>query len=340
MILTRAPLRIPLGGGGTDFPSFYRKYGGYILGFAIQRYVYVVLHKTSDKKYNLKYSKSESSPNLDLLENRVAAEALRFYNIPPGIEISTFSDVPESSGLGGSTSFCVALVLALRHSLHLPCAQNTLFVDSYAIERVKANQPGGFQDQYFATQGGAYEVEFSDVFFSPRRVDNEIERCLPYLRLVFAGVGDRRLHIARTQESRTLEGDDTMVKSLLTVKDLGRRVKQVIADGNYDELGRIFDQHWASKKARDPNITTPEIDKLYAEGLKLGATGGKLIGMGGGGYILFCGKALPDAFPGQDLYLDKEGASILYSSGSPVKEKDNVSNSEKNKEEIKAPVCS
>ncbi len=312
MILTRAPLRIPLGGGGTDFPSFYRKYGGYILGFAIQKYVYVVLHKTADAQYHIKYSKSESSPNLASLENRVAAEALRFFNVPAGIEVATFSDVPESSGLGGSSAFCVALVLALRGYLGLTCTREQLFQDAYQIERVEAAQPGGFQDQYFAAQGGAYMIEASDVFFNPRRIDSLVENALPYFKLVYVGEGPRRQTIAKMQDSRTLSGDRDMVASLLTVKELGRKVKQALSECNYDELGRLFNQHWEAKKQRDASITTPYIDKVYEEGLKLGATGGKLVGMGGGGYMLFCGVGLRNHYTGTDLRLDKQGATMLY----------------------------
>ena len=314
MLLTRAPLRVPIGGGGTDFPSFYQKYGGYILGFAIRKYVYVVLHKTTDKKYYLKYSRTESAEELDQLENRVAAEVLKYFDVPPGLEVATFSDVPESSGLGGSSAFCVALVLAVRQYLGLPIEASLLFNDAVDIERRKAKQPGGFQDQYFSALGGAHEMEFTDVFFAPKRVDSLIENLLPHLRLVFAGTSEKRLGIARMQESKTNVGDQSMVDGLLKVKQLGKDVKVSLESSDYDKVGKIFNHHWSAKKLRDPNITTPQVDSVYEEGLKLGATGGKLIGMGGGGYILFCGQNLDGRLPTVDLEIDKEGAKVLFQS--------------------------
>lgn len=314
MLLTRAPLRIPLGGGGTDFPSFYQKYGGYILGFAIRKYVHVVLHKTSDKRYYLKYSRTESAEELDQLENRVAAEVLKYFDVPPGLEVATFSDVPESSGLGGSSAFCVALILAVRQHLGLPTESSLLFNDAVDIERRKAKQPGGFQDQYFSSLGGAHEMEFTNVFFAPKRVDSLVENLLPHLRLVYTGVGGKRLNIAQTQDSKTKDGDESMVASLLAVKQLGKEIKGTLESGDYDKLGQIFNKHWVSKKSRDPNITTPRIDAMYEEGLKLGASGGKLIGMGGGGYILFCGQNLDGRLPTIDLEIDKEGAKVLFQS--------------------------
>ncbi|MBA7637235.1 D-glycero-alpha-D-manno-heptose 7-phosphate kinase [subsurface metagenome] len=163
MIVTRAPLRIPLGGGGTDFPSYYLKYGGYILGFAIDKYVYVVFHDTIDGKIRLKYSKNEIVEDVDKLENRTAAEALKAYGVTKGVEIATFSDVSESSGLGGSSAFCVALVVALRYKLGLSLDKQEIYQSAYDIERIKAKQPGGIQDQIFASLGGTWSITLGDL---------------------------------------------------------------------------------------------------------------------------------------------------------------------------------
>lgn len=312
MILTRAPLRLPIGGGGTDFPSFFNEFGGYILGFAISKYVHVVIHPTMDKKYYIKYSKSESVDNLDLLENRVAAECLKYFKIPPGLEVSTFSDVPESSGLGGSSSFCVALVTALRAHLGYTLDPDKIFLESYDIERNSAKQPGGFQDQWFASFGGAHEITFSNVFSNHRRVDNLVKELIPNLRLVYVGTSSRRLNIASNQNEKTKSKDTQMVSGLLAVKSIGQKIGKALEEKDYDRIGKLFNEHWESKKARDPSVTTPEIDRIYSTGLKLGALGGKVIGMGGGGYILFCGHNLNGKFSSVDLSLDTEGAKIIY----------------------------
>jgi len=312
MILTRAPLRVPLGGGGTDFPSFFNEFGGYILGFAISKYVYVVIHPTMDKKYYLKYSKTEVTDNLDLLENRVAAECLKYFKIESGLEVSTFSDVPESSGLGGSSSFCVALVTALRSYLGYSLDPNKIFNDAYDIERNKAKQPGGFQDQWFASLGGAHEIFFSDTYSSSRCVNNWVKELIPHLRLVYVGTSSRRLNIASNQNEKTKSKDSQMVSGLLTVKSIGEKIGKALEEKDFDRIGKLFHEHWESKKSRDPNVTTPEIDNIYFSGLKLGALGGKVIGMGGGGYILFCGSNLDGRFSSVDLSLDTEGAKVLY----------------------------
>src|SRR4030042_313264 len=173
VIVTRAPLRIPLGGGGTDFPSYYLKYGGYVLGFALNQYVHVVVHPTRDGMIHLKYSKAEASEDVDALDNRVAAEALKWFGWKGGIEIATFSDVPEGSGLGGSSAFCVALVKALdlltaeergRRLMN----RYEIFAAAWDIERNCAGQPGGMQDQFFASFGGGWSIELGEKFAERR----------------------------------------------------------------------------------------------------------------------------------------------------------------------------
>jgi len=312
MILTRAPLRIPVGGGGTDFPSYYLKHGGYILGFAIDKYVHVALNETIDSKVRLKYSKNEVVDTADQLENRIAAEALKFYGIENGIEIVTFSDVPEGSGLGSSSAFCVALVAALRQFTKRDLDKEILFNEAYQIERVLAAQPGGMQDQWFAAYGGVhcFELGSNDEHVKSRSID--LQEFIERLRLIYAGGGRTDLGIAERQNEKTASLDQGMIRNLDNVKRIGFLIEDSIRKGNYDKVGRIFHHHWLNKKNRDSSITNSDINRLYELARYQGVSGGKLLGLGGGGYLLLYtnnGWKHPDEI---EFSIDYEGAKVVY----------------------------
>ena len=311
MIVTRAPLRIPLGGGGTDTPSYYNKYGGYVLGFAVQKYVYVTVHPTIDGKIRLKYSKNETVDCTDQLVNRVAAEALNFYGITGGLEIATFSDVPESSGLGGSSSFCVALIAAIRSLKDLALDRHQIFLDAYNIERIKAGQSGGIQDQFFASLGGCWGLTLGEA--EPQMEMVQLNGLLSKLKLVHAG--ERKLtynlQIADKQDADIKSDTVSTVESLHKTKELGKHIYGLVRSGKQDELGVIFNEHWENKKKRNPNITNPDLDAIYKRALESGATGGKLVGLGGGGYFLFYVPRELKGMEAIDLKVDWEGVKRL-----------------------------
>lgn len=312
MIVTRAPLRIPLGGGGTDFSSYYLKYGGYILGFAIDKYVYVVFHDTIDEKIRLKYSKNEIVEDVDRLENRTAAEGLKAYGVTKGVEIATFADVPESSGLGGSSAFCVALVVALRHKLGLSLDKQEIYQSAYDIERIKAKQPGGIQDQIFASLGGTWSITLGEG--SPELKMIDLSRLLPRLKLVSSNTTRANLEIASAQTRDTENKDVAVLKSLDITKELGQRIERCILDGNLDEVGGIFHAHWLNKKRRSNSISSAQLDSIYERALSKGATGGKLVGLGGGGYFLFYVPEKLTGFETVPFSIDWEGCKVIYSS--------------------------
>ncbi len=311
MIVTRAPLRIPLGGGGTDFPGYYSKYGGYILGFAITKYVYVVLNDTIDGKVRLKYSKNEVVDEAEDLENRVAAETLKSYEVTKGVEISTFSDVPESSGLGGSSAFCVALVVALRHKLGQSMDRHEIFQSAYNIERIKADLPGGVQDQLFASLGGAWRTLLGEG--DPQLEMTHLSKLLPKLKLVYTNIQRKSFDIADKQTEDTQKGDKTVLDSLALTKELGMKIEVCIKEDQLDGIGDIFNIHWLNKKKRNTQISTPDLDALYSKAMRDGATGGKLLGLGGGGYFLFY---VPDQlldFESIPFEIDWTGGCVVYS---------------------------
>lgn len=315
MIVARAPLRIPLGGGGTDFPSYYKQFGGYVLGFALDKHCHVVIHDTIDDMIRLKYSKTECVSKLDDLENRVAAEALKFHGIDHGIEIATFSDVPESSGLGGSSAFCVALVTALRHKLGIPYDKYEIYATAYDIERNQAKQPGGLQDQFFAAMGSAWCLDLPKTgCFSMQNID--IKHLLPKLKLVYTGTGRSDLGIAARQIDSTKRQVTDITDNLHRTKEMGKRIYQYLIEDNYDAIGETFHEHWQNKKARDPYISNPIVDQMYEDLRKThGAIGGKLLGLGGGGYILVYAPQSLNGYQYLDVGIDQEGCKVVYSNG-------------------------
>jgi len=313
MIVARAPLRIPLGGGGTDFPGYYTRHGGYLLGFALDKYVHVVLNDTIDGKIRLKYSKNEVVDDVDDLENRVAAEALKTYGVTRGIEVATFADVPESSGLGGSSAFCVALVVALRHKLGKSMDKYEIFQSAYDIERTKAGQPGGVQDQMFASLGGAWRMVLGEG--EPQMEMVDLSKLLPKLKLVYTNVQRISMDIAIRQTRDTQEGDETVLESLALTKKLGLEIEECIKNSNLDKIGDLFNTHWLNKQKRSNLISSPELDSLYGKAMRSGATGGKLMGLGGGGYFLFY---VPDQLLGFETIpfgIDWKGGQVVYTNG-------------------------
>ena len=314
MILTRAPLRIPLGGGGTDFPSHYLKHGGFVVGFALDKFVHVVLHKTLDKKIRLKYSLNETVSNPDELKNRVAAEALKWYGVDSHIEVSTFSDVPESSGLGGSSAFCVALVTALRRLLKKNLDKMEIFASAYDIERNRAKQPGGIQDQFFAAHGGAWCLELAKKGCVQDGID--IAGLLPKLYLRYAGSQRTNLDIASRQVEKSTVDEKCQVANLAWIQKLGKDVATAIVCRDYNKVGEVFNTHWDFKKKRDPKIVVNGLDKRLSSLLtETGCTGGKLIGLGGGGYFLLYSPSPIKANKFKDLIpvgIDYVGSTVVY----------------------------
>ncbi len=323
MIITRAPLRIPLGGGGTDFPSYFKKYNGYILGFATNLYVYVVLHPTTDGMIHLKYRLNEVVASIDDIKNEIARECIRY--VDPnlmGLEISTFSDVPESSGLGGSSAFTVALLKALYEYKGIEVDLQTLFSDAYTVERHLAGQPGGIQDQWFATYGGCHELYLGSStasdnglvfnFSSISSNEVDIKDFISNLRLVYTHKHRYNLDIAKRQDKGVAEDSNRVLASLDKTKKLGMDIGLHLRDGRYGDVGKVFSLHWENKILRDSEITTFEIDDLYQKCLRAGAVGGKLLGLGGGGYLLMYTEKALDGINAISLDIDTEGVKVLY----------------------------
>ncbi len=292
MIITRSPLRITLGGGGTDLPSYYRQHGGFLIAAAIDKYVYVTVMRPFVEGIFLKYSKLEHAEQIDEVQHPIIREALRMLDFrTPQIEIATLADIPAGTGLGSSGSFSTALLKALyahrRRLLH----PSELAALACEIEINRLGQPIGKQDQYAVAYGGVTCFSFNpddSVNACPLKMSTAALFDLEdNLLLFFTGFARGAGSILEDQQRHTEQSDPAMLKNLHYVKELGLRSRQALERGTIALFGEIMHEHWEHKKRRSPQMSNAQIDEWYEIGRKHGAIGGKLVGAGGGGFLLF-----------------------------------------------------
>ena len=292
MIITRSPLRITLGGGGTDLPSYYREYGGFLIAAAIDRYVYVTVMRPFTPGIFLKYSKLEHVEQVDEVQHPIIREAIRMLAFKtPQLELTTLADIPAGTGLGSSGSFTTALLKALyahrRRLLH-PGELAELACD---IEINRLKEPIGKQDQYIAAYGGITCFRFhtnDSVEATPLKLDMDTLFDLEdNLLLFFTGFSRSAGSILKDQQSRTEQADREMIQNLHYVKELGLLSQRALEAGDPRRFGELMHEHWEHKKRRSGGMSNPQIDAWYELGLANGAVGGKLVGAGGGGFLLF-----------------------------------------------------
>jgi D-glycero-alpha-D-manno-heptose-7-phosphate kinase len=292
MIITRSPLRITLGGGGTDLPSYYRQHEGFLIAAAIDKYVYVTVMRPFISGIFLKYSHLEKAVKVDEIQHPILREAIRMLDFKtPQIEITTLADIPSGTGLGSSGSFTTALLKALyahRRRMILPDELARLACE---IEIDKLNEPIGKQDQYIAAYGGITCFEFNkddsvNAYPLPVSIDTLFD-LEDNLLLFFTGFARSASAILKDQDKRSKEMDDEMLNNLHYVKDLGIRSKDTLLKGYTSEFGALMHEHWDHKRKRSKGMSNPQIDEWYDLGMKNGALGGKLVGAGGGGFLMF-----------------------------------------------------
>ncbi len=292
MIITRSPLRITLGGGGTDLPSYYGEHGGFLIAAAIDKYVYVTVMRPFTPGIFLKYSKLEHVDAVDDVRHPIIREAIRMIGLQtPQIEITTLADIPAGTGLGSSGSFTTALVKALyahrRHFLH----PNELAELACEIEIDRLHEPIGKQDQYIAAYGGVTCFTFhpdEKVEAEPARISMEaLFNLEDNLLLFFTGYSRSAGTILADQQVRTQQNDQEMLANLHYVKELGLRSRQALEHGDTALFGELMHEHWEHKKRRSGGMSNPQIDEWYELGRSNGAIGGKLVGAGGGGFLMF-----------------------------------------------------
>jgi D-glycero-alpha-D-manno-heptose-7-phosphate kinase len=292
MIIARSPLRISLGGGGTDLPSYYREHEGFLVAGAIDRYVYVTVIRPFTEGIFLKYSKLEHVAKVEDVEHPIIREALKLISLrTPQIELTTLADIPAGTGLGSSGSFTTALLKALfahRHRTILPTDLAELACD---IEMNKLGEPVGKQDQYIAAYGGLTCLTFGKdgrVEAVPLKTDRDTLFDLEdNLLLFFTGFARSASAILKDQHVRSTKNDAAMIGNLHYIKDLGLRSKLSLEAGKAADFGALMHEHWEHKKKRSQGMSNPHIDEWYELGRKNGAIGGKLVGAGGGGFLMF-----------------------------------------------------
>jgi D-glycero-alpha-D-manno-heptose-7-phosphate kinase len=292
MLIARSPLRITLGGGGTDLPSYYREHEGFLVAAAIDRYVYVTVTRPFVPGIFLKYSESESVKEVTAIRHPIMREAIGMLDFKtPQIEITTLADIPSGTGLGSSGSFTTALLKALhayrKHLLH----PNELAELACHIEIDRLGEAIGKQDQYISAYGGITCFTFHrDDTVSAKPLNASTDTMFDLednLLLFFTGLSRGASTILNDQKSRTQENDEAMLQNLHYVKDLGYRSRHALESGDTARFGELMHEHWEHKKRRSGGMSNPQIDEWYEVGIKNGAVGGKLVGAGGGGFLMF-----------------------------------------------------
>ena len=292
MIITRSPLRISLGGGGTDLPSYYLEHGGFVLSAAIDKYVYITLHQTFFEDLIIKYSQMERVRNLADIQHPLIREALSLADQQAKfMEITSMSDIPAGTGLGSSGSFLTALLHALHVHTRQVLHRQELAEQACHIEIDRLKEPVGKQDQYIAAFGGLTYFEFQrdgGVQVSPLKISPEVLSNLEdNLTLFYTGFTRSASEILRDQDTRSKTKDQSMVENLHFVKELGYRSKAALEDGDLRKFAEIMRVHWEHKKQRSNSMSNQSINDWYDLAMRNGALGGKLIGAGGGGFLMF-----------------------------------------------------
>jgi len=295
MIIARSPLRITLGGGGTDLPSDYRSHCGFLISAAIDKYVYVTINRPFVEGIYLKYSSLEDVKQVAEVKHKIIREALNLQELKtPQIEITTLADIPSGTGLGSSGSFTTALLKALYTHRKRYLHQNELAELACHIEIDRLGEPIGKQDQYIAEIGGVTCFTFhkdDSVTASPLGISVDTLFDLEdNLLLFFTGYSRSASAILKDQQNKSLQQDEDMLKNLHYVKNLGFQSRAALESGDTELFGELMNEHWEHKKRRSGGMSNSKIDEWYEMAMNNGAVGGKVVGAGGGGFLLFMAK--------------------------------------------------
>jgi D-glycero-alpha-D-manno-heptose-7-phosphate kinase len=296
MIITRTPFRITLGGGGTDLPSYYSQYGGFVFSVTMDKYMYINLNTPIvDDLIRIKYSKYEEVTDVDDVQHDLAREALKLVGIRNAVEIQSMADIPAGTGLGSSGCYLVGLLNALHSYKCAPISRQELAEEACYIEINVLKHPVGKQDQYTATFGGftVLNIDRSGLVKVERPSISEdiIDELESSLMIYYTHTSRSTSEILKEQSKAAQDkGSNThkeVVDSLHFIKELGYKTLQSITSGNLEEFGKLMDLHWKTKKKLSNKISNTFIDEVYEVGMKNGALGGKILGAGGGGFMLF-----------------------------------------------------
>lgn len=324
MIIARSPLRISLGGGGTDIASYYESFEGNFISAAINKYVYVTVTRPFNPGIYLKYSEIEYVPRVDLVRHPIIREALNELALKtPQIEITSLADIPSGTGLGSSGSFTTALLKALflhyRKSLHT----RELAELACDIEINRLKEPIGKQDQYISAYGGITEFSIGkdgSVEVQPLQLSVDTTHDLEdNLLLFYTGLSRSAGSILKDQVTKSKSGDKSIIENLHVTKELGIRSKNALLEGDTVTFANLMHEHWESKRIRSKGMSNNFIDGAYEVAVNNGALGGKVVGAGGGGFLLLYAndsEKLRSAMAGKGLQevrfnFDFEGTKVI-----------------------------
>jgi D-glycero-alpha-D-manno-heptose-7-phosphate kinase len=291
MIITRSPMRISLGGGGTDLPSYYREYTGFVVAAAITRYVYITINEAFWPQIRLKYSKLEEVETVDQIQHPIIREAMKLTGVTgPYLDIVSLSDIPAGTGLGSSGSFTTALLRALHTLKRNFVPPQELAEQACRIEIDLLHEPIGKQDQFIAAFGGITCFQFlpdDRVIAEPLKMPADaLANLEDNLLLFFTGSARDASEILRDQDKRTKENGKEMLENLHFTKQLGHESRDALVAGNLRKFAELMHIHWEHKKKRSPGMSNGRVDELYDLARANGALGGKLVGAGGGGFLM------------------------------------------------------
>lgn len=322
MIITRTPFRISLFGGGTDYPEWYKYHGGLVIGMAINKYSYILARKLPqffNYKTRISYSKIETvSDNRDI-EHRLVNSCIQYLGMDEGLEICHYADLPSKTGIGSSSSFTVGLVNALNCLQYKQDSKQKLAETAIHIERTLLQETGGHQDQIWAAFGGINEIIFDHRGFSVNRLilrqsfEKELENSL---LLVYTGIERVSGQVAATY----IKNIDRIKEKMIKIRELADEAISCIRHEDIIRLGLLLRESWEQKKSQSEGISNPQIDSIFNIAMQNGAIGGKLLGAGGGGFLLFVvepqnksrlTKALAPLTQ-LDVEIDHEGSKVLY----------------------------
>lgn len=325
MIVSSAPVRITMGGGGTDLRSYYSKYGGFLIAAAINKYIYISANKRFYNSIRLSYSQTEIVDNVNAIKHRLFRETLKFLDIEDSIELISVADVPANCGLGTSSSFTVSLLNALHTYKKDFISQRQLAEEACHIEIDILGEPVGKQDQYVAAFGGIVCLTFDkdgSVTVEPLKIPGEaLDQLETNILLFGTGIERSASQILVEQDEKSKNGDHEILDNLHQIKEIGLETRRVLEKGNIDYLGELLKMQWDIKKKRCHKLTAPFLDECYELACKNGAAGGKIIGAGGGGFFMFycpnneklqlCQAMKKMGLKPMKFHFDFEGAKIL-----------------------------
>ncbi len=323
MIISRTPFRISFAGGGTDLSIFYKKEYGCVTSTGINKYMYIAVHKYFDKnKILLKYSKTELVDSLEKIEHPIFREALRTVGIDAGIEITSIADIPSGSGLGSSSSFIVGLLHALYAYKGKFISHEQLAQEACHVEIELLNEPNGKQDQYAAAFGNLNYIQFNSnetVDVQPIVCNSETKKQLQKNLLLFWTGTTRSTTSILLEQKKNIETDRKKFENLQKMKQLAEEMRDTLRKDDLTKFGEILHRGWLLKRELANSITNQRIDGYYEKAIKAGAYGGKLLGAGGGGFLLFyCPEEKKNqvkvAVPLQEIpfCFDSQGSKIIY----------------------------